>query len=109
MHNFNFNFNFNLALVKQLNLLIMKKLFLTATLCVAGLVSAKENVKNDELNTKNCILNFSNTENVLLRHLVQITASCGKIYYLDTEQYASFEELMDAVDYFDAQKCPIIN
>lgn len=87
----------------------MKKLLLVAALGVAGLVSAKENVKNDELNTKNCILIVSKKENVLLRHLVQITASCGKIYYLDTDQYASFEELMDAVDYFDAQKCPIIN
>lgn len=86
----------------------MKKLLLVAALGIAGLVSAKENVKKIELNTKNCILIVSNKENVFLRHLVQITASCGKIYYLDTDQYASFEELMDAVDYFDAQKCPSI-
>lgn len=89
----------------------MKRVVLVATLCIVGLVSAKEgDVKSQRLEQqgKVSIEGKRFQPSKLLRHWIKVVSTCGKVYYLDSADYQSFSELESDVQYFDVQKCPTI-
>ncbi|WP_294209716.1 hypothetical protein [uncultured Chryseobacterium sp.] len=94
----------------------MKKLLFVATICVAGLTSAK-NLEIKKPEAKRETVELKNTENtkqnslkdlkVALKPIAWIGVStwCGKVFYLDANDYTSMDELNDAATYFTDQQC----
>jgi len=91
----------------------MKKLLLVAALGVAGLVSAKD-VKSEIADVKNEVVKNENAKEVskeqskvILRDIAWIGVStwCGKVFYLNANDYSSFEELDAAAGQFTQQQC----
>jgi len=94
----------------------MKKLLFVATICVAGLMNAKNaEIKKPELKreTAESKSNESTKQDsqtdlkVALKPIAWIGVStwCGKVFYLDANDYTSMDELNDAATYFTDQQC----
>jgi len=94
----------------------MKKLLFVATFCVAGLMSAKNAEAKKQEAKKETVESKSNESTaqdlqkdlkVALKPIVWIGVStwCGKVFYLDANDYTSMDELNDAATYFSDQQC----
>lgn len=89
----------------------MKKLLFIAALGAAGLTNAKEikkentSVKNKEAVTENQDLERQVKIAILLRNWIGVSTWCGKVFYLDADDYSSDEELYSAASYFTGQQC----
>ena len=92
----------------------MKKLLLIVGFMSAGFMSAKDNSKNLQIsseitNEKKINLYVNNYYNaemaVMLYDWITVTSSCGKVYYLDANDYSDTDELISDVNKFDKAKC----
>ena len=91
----------------------MKKLFLLAALGVAGFASAKS-VKTENVELKREVVKVeyvkevsTKQSKVLLRDISWIGVStwCGKVFYLNANDYSNIEELDAAAAQFTQQQC----
>jgi len=94
----------------------MKKLLFIATLCVAGLVSAKNaevkkpEAKRETAESKNNESTKQDSQTdlkVALKRIAWIGVStwCGKVFYLGANDYSNYEELDAAATQFTQQQC----
>lgn len=95
----------------------MKKLLFVAALGVAGLASAKEvknestaakkEVEKETVSEKKLSQNSKEQAKILLKEIAWVGVStwCGKVFYLNANDYSSMAELNDAATYFTNQQC----
>ncbi|KFF21306.1 hypothetical protein [Chryseobacterium sp. JM1] len=92
----------------------MKKLLFIAALGAVGVMSAKEikkeniSVKNKEVVTGKVELQNVKEQTkrvIVLYNWIGVSTWCGKVFYLDANDYSSMAELNSDAAYFTNQQC----
>ena len=86
----------------------MKKLFFMVALGVAGMMSANRMENEVTIPQKSFTNEVTFELNVLTppeHDWIEVETWCGKVFYLDNNDYSSFQEIGTDANYFTDQQC----